>query len=294
MSIVLVSMMKKTLIFSIIILMVVIQGCIAIPIPVPEKEVISGKEIKGENVAFIKTGATTREEVIEKLGKPYSIIEDIRVISYKWEMLSAYVPWIIGGGYSASGGVLSVPSPKVFFVQFDENEHVIQFEIITQSPLETIRESAIRWVEKHPETSSHKRPEEYSALLIPRDKAMICVYRPGGFTDAPLLHAPAVFLDDTDNLLAELRKSTYVTAIVPTGIHSITVDSLPGSPRKYFSVQGEHITTLTIDVSAGRIYYIKLRITHGFGELKPILTLLSEEEAMSVLKELKYIGNLTK
>jgi len=34
--------------------------------------------------------------------------------------------------------------------------------------------------------------------------------------------------------------------------------------------------------------------TDWFGELKTILTLRSEEEARPELKELKYVGNLTK
>ena len=129
--------MKKLYACSLTILLLAVQACCAIPIPVPEKEMLSGTEMQGKDVVFIKSGITSRGEIVEKLGKPYAIIEELRIIAYKWEMLSGYMPWFIAGGYSGVGGVLTRGSNKVLFVAFDENDRVTRFEIITQSDIDS-------------------------------------------------------------------------------------------------------------------------------------------------------------
>ena len=91
----------------------------------------------------------------------------------------------------------------------------------------------------------------------------------------------------------KLKKSTYATAIVSPGVHEIIVDSVPRESAKRNIHNEGTIKMLSIDLSQGRAYYLDIRIPWGSGNLEPILTSRSEEEALSVLKDLKYVGNLT-
>jgi WD40 repeat protein len=71
---------------------VTFQGCI-----VPNVKPIKG----AEDVAPIKIGETTREQVVTILGEP-NVSADDRLLVYNWEK-SRYF-WVVGAGYSAVGG----------------------------------------------------------------------------------------------------------------------------------------------------------------------------------------------
>jgi hypothetical protein len=72
---------------------------------VPTKTIsVSGATGKKLDLEFIKVGATTREEVGQKLGWVDAGIKDDKLFLGHWADSSWVVAWAAGGGYSAAGG----------------------------------------------------------------------------------------------------------------------------------------------------------------------------------------------
>ena len=81
------------------------SGCIVVPVRVPTKTIsVSGATGKKLDLEFIKVGATTREEVGQKLGWVDAGIKDDKLFLGRWAHSSWGVAWAAGGGYSAAGG----------------------------------------------------------------------------------------------------------------------------------------------------------------------------------------------
>jgi hypothetical protein len=72
-------------------------GCLAIPIPQGYRNIETyGKKVEQTQLSFVVPGQTTKVEVIEKMGQPNLMLDDLGVMAYGWKMLVAYVPWAIG------------------------------------------------------------------------------------------------------------------------------------------------------------------------------------------------------
>lgn len=63
---------------------VVVAGCVALPIKIGEEEALAGRRIGPKDVAFLKPGITTRDEVVSKLGAPTFDLSDLGILSYVW------------------------------------------------------------------------------------------------------------------------------------------------------------------------------------------------------------------
>ena len=192
-------------------------GCVIIP--VPEQEVLSGRKITNENIAFIKEGVTSRSEVIQELGSPDIDFKDLRTIAYTWEVVGAYMPWFFGYGYSGAGGVEKIGKPYVLLIAFDKDELVSNFEIKQRWPLDTVKGHAVKWIEREG-LDVPEPPNSFDKLVIPKGQAVIYIYRPGGWSDGPVL--PEVKIDG--ELVAELQKGGYIAQILRSGFHTISVN----------------------------------------------------------------------
>jgi hypothetical protein len=81
------------------------SGCITVPVRVPTKTIsVSGETGKKLDLEFLKVGATTREDVGQKLGWVDTGIKDDKLFVGRWAESSWGVAWAAGGGYSAAGG----------------------------------------------------------------------------------------------------------------------------------------------------------------------------------------------
>jgi len=97
-------------------------GCIVVPVRVPTKTVsVSGAIGKKIDLEFIKVGATTREDVRQKLGWVDTGIKDDQLFVGRWAQSSWGVAWAAGGGYSAAGGWNRAWKTHNLVVDFDEN-----------------------------------------------------------------------------------------------------------------------------------------------------------------------------
>ncbi len=92
--------MKASRFFAIAFLYLTASSCIAIPLGT---QVLRGKAISEEEVAFIKPGVTTKSQVLEYLGNPDIVWENERVLAYEWVRGTAWFV-VAGGGRGGNGG----------------------------------------------------------------------------------------------------------------------------------------------------------------------------------------------
>lgn len=55
-----------------------------VPIKIGEEAALAGRRIGPEDVAFLKSGITTRDEVVSKLGASTFDLSDLGILSYVW------------------------------------------------------------------------------------------------------------------------------------------------------------------------------------------------------------------
>jgi hypothetical protein len=58
-----------------------------------ESKVLAGKPVTEEQLFFLKLQITTMQEVIEHLGNPNIIWENVRVFVYSWDMRQGILFW---------------------------------------------------------------------------------------------------------------------------------------------------------------------------------------------------------
>jgi len=270
-------MYSKSVIIVAMAFFFVLSGCAAVVVPTPENEVLSGRKITNENIAFIEQGVTSRNDVIQELGPPDMDFNDLQTIAYSWEVLDSYMPWVIAGG---GAGVEKIGKPYALLIAFDKDDNVLNFEIRERWPLDTLRGHALKWIER--EKLDVPEPTKFVISEVPKGKAVLYVYRPGGFGDAPLLHQPSVSVDG--RLVAELRKGGYIEKFLQSGLHTVSVDPDPNTNRRQWA---RPIRSFSFDALPDKAYYLKVRVKWGMGKLDPELTICPAEVAVPVLKDLK-------
>ncbi len=261
----------------------VLWGCASIIIPVSDGKALSGRKITAENTTFIKSGVTTRREVIQTLGQPDMDFKDLRIIAYSWNVLGAYVPWVVGTPGGGGAGIMEISDKYVLLIAFEKEDRVSRFEIKKLWPLDTIRDHVLKWTGREgidvPKPSTH-----VVGVEIPKDQAVLYIYRPGGWGDAPLLHQPVISVDE--KAVAELRKGEYISTVLQPGFHVVSVNPDP-NPTSPLRPEQRPVRTFSFDALPNTAYYLKIRVRWGLGALDPELTIYPAEDAVPVIKELR-------
>ena len=94
----------------------ILTACVVLPVPGPDSGVTD------EQLVPIEIGKTTPAEVKAALGKPDIIWETERVWVYE-EGPSGRILWIVGGGYTAAGGLIDL-GEDVVIMRFDEEGRI--------------------------------------------------------------------------------------------------------------------------------------------------------------------------
>lgn len=102
-------------------------GCVILPIPTNEDKVLSGTPVSEEQLAFLTPKVTTRQEVMERLGSPGLIWEDMRVFAYSWEKRQGILFWAMGGYTTGVAGMSDIAKHYLLLIQFDEQDRVERF-----------------------------------------------------------------------------------------------------------------------------------------------------------------------
>ena len=131
-------------------------GCVVIP--TPEHDLLAGRgEINETDIAFLKVGKTTREDVLLRFGEPDMVLHDQRTLAYHWKVAHGY--WFTGYGYSGAGGV--IPKDYLFMLEFDEQGCLKRFERSG-----TILSAAQTRLDKWSPSDSGKRPGKVPEIII--------------------------------------------------------------------------------------------------------------------------------
>jgi len=109
------------------------SGCIALPIPTPEHHanylgegpinIPTRGRIEKENLAFIVSGKTLKEEIILHLGEPDAVLKKEMAFAYNWEMTAGYLLVAVPGG----GAIGPIPRKHMLIIYFDDHNIVTSF-----------------------------------------------------------------------------------------------------------------------------------------------------------------------
>ena len=103
-------------------------GCVLIPTPAYKSDVLPTRQnLSPKDAQQIKTGVTSREEVLLRLGEPDATFGEGRRFVYLWGDIVAW--FFVGAGYSGTGGEVSRGS--MLEVDFDPSGIVCRREVRT-------------------------------------------------------------------------------------------------------------------------------------------------------------------
>lgn len=105
-----------------------VSGCVVIPLPQGEGEVTEGREITGAEGLAARLAGTPRDVLVTTLGEPQAIWEERGILVYAWDRVHLKLLWIIAGGMRAAGGTLDVPTHYVLLVALDDQGRVVRAE----------------------------------------------------------------------------------------------------------------------------------------------------------------------
>lgn len=88
-------MLKKRQYVLLIPVIIMIYGCVYIPIPEHGKSIIPDEVMR-----FLVPGKTTRADVLLRFGDPLQRLEEDRYFLYHWKTIEGY--WVFGYGYSGA------------------------------------------------------------------------------------------------------------------------------------------------------------------------------------------------
>ncbi len=134
-----------------------LASCVMLPIPTTESKVLAGKPVKEEQLSFLKPNITTKQDVIERLGSPNVIWEDVRVFAYNWDMRQGILFWAVGAYYSGGMGTMDIPKHYALLIQFDEQDRVQRFERRVRPSSQSYIDFLKEWV-KTPSPQSPQNP----------------------------------------------------------------------------------------------------------------------------------------
>jgi hypothetical protein len=189
--------------------------------------------------------------------------------------------WVIGYGYSGTGGVDDVHQSYVLLIAFDTNDRVVKVEKTTRWPWDSVSDHALKWAAGEGLVGA-TAPAPFAARAVPSEKALLYLYRDGGFTDRPDLMLPTPEVRVNGKLLGGLRRGEYRVLAVEPGATVVVADVLRSQSA---TLRYSPVTSLNVQTLPGKAHYVKLRVRHGWGDGSPVLTECPEEEALPLLKE---------
>ena len=111
-------------------------SCLVAPIPMRKRTIgPTGIKAKTVDLSFIQVGATSREEVFEKLGWIDTGLQNERVFLGRWTGSSYAWIWAVGGHYNGAAGGARVWGKKNLLLEFDQDSIVKEFRVVKDKSL---------------------------------------------------------------------------------------------------------------------------------------------------------------
>ena len=256
------------------------SGCVVAPIPSSEHEVLAGTQVTAAEVESFTPGMTTKAEVLAKLGNPYTVLEAPPILVYPWTTRWGTAPWLVALPGGGGGGVIDVPEHHVLLVALDDQDRVQLAEVSERSPVDSLREHAHRWAEKHG-LCGEQQPEPFAPRMIPPGQAVLYVYRLGSFVDLTNVFVAAIVWQGS--LLTELRRNEYAALILPPGSYTVFVSPDAKNPSSSYA---QKVASLTVQLQPEEAAFLRVSIPQGGGNVTPRLLLPAPEEALKELSGL--------
>ncbi len=254
-------------------ILVSVPGCIIIPMP--EHDLLAGRgKIGEEDIAFLKIGETSREDVVLRFGEPDVILFDQRILAYSWAVSVGYAAVFAPGGGGAPLG-----KHYLFMLEFDDEGKLRRGEINSSWLSQNLHKQAMKWFETL-DLAVSKAPPMLVGEMIPPGESALYIYREPGFWGS----GDPWELQVDRKAVGWLRKGKYLAITLTPGAHMVAVIILPPSLNKNLIGASLHFKALP-----GQTHYVSVQQPQWSPTPypDPVLTVRSEGEALPALKKLK-------
>ncbi|MDD2315836.1 MAG: hypothetical protein RBR01_05265 [Desulfobacterales bacterium] len=137
--------------------MLLMEGCIMVPVPTKQDRALAGKPVTEAQLSFLTPKITTMEEVVERLGNPNIIWEDARVFVYHWDMRQGILFWAVAG-QTAGAGMEDIPKHYLLLIRFDEQSRVVRFTRTARPLLQPLADFLQQWLQNSDDDSQPDTP----------------------------------------------------------------------------------------------------------------------------------------
>ena len=151
-------------------LALVLTGCVPFVAAIPSirRPVIEGKRFSSEEVAFVRLGVTTRQDITRTLGQPWAYYEDSQVMVYYGEQRV---------GFWAAGLVPLAPAPALvgdgeitrlhyLFVKLDPRDRVERLGFVKATHRTKTRDVVKKWEAERASNSEKGNGDDKSVSRI--------------------------------------------------------------------------------------------------------------------------------
>jgi len=272
-----------------------LSGCVVLPLPSDKSSpALVGHQPRPEELNFITAGVTTRDDLTAKLGMPPVELKGFKILAYPW--IALIRNWVV---IVPRGGVIAVPqtADNTLFVALGERNQVLKwgFDQRQKSDRFSIVAQARRWAESN-ELLLPPRQSGITNLALTEGQGAIVLHRItpaisglGFLGKAQYPESVGVAIDD--QFCAELLINEYVVIPVSAGSHQVLVHPVP--PYRFWpghpgwnSFSGIHASTVTLQVSANKTYFLETQATLEIGlEIVTSIVVRDESEARPRLAE---------
>jgi hypothetical protein len=269
-----------------------VPGCIAVPVPV-EPRVVEGQPFADSDLAFVQPGTTTRDDVIESIGKPMLSLTDQRILVYGLRKVDAVGGlWFIGAGYGAAGGLVEGESREALFFALDSHDIVIDWGRASVRRGETWLSAATGWSRSEGLEIEAAR-DQFIQETPTSEESLVYFYRPRDFQHILPLAPPAERLmlgvaeiadiRVDDELVGQIHWKSYALIRVRPGSHEFVVD-----PDTDYVVNPEiyQSETIRLAIEPDTVTFVDVGIKAGYGLIKPVLVQRPRNEAIAVIERL--------
>jgi hypothetical protein len=143
-------MKRRTFINFLLSAMLLLEGCVMVPVPTFNDKVLTGKPVTDEQLSFLAPNVTTMDDVIAGLGNPDIIWEDARVFVYIWDMRQGILFWATGAYYTGAAGMKDIAKHYLLLIQFDEQHKVLRYDRATRPLSQPCADFLTEWLQNSP------------------------------------------------------------------------------------------------------------------------------------------------
>jgi hypothetical protein len=249
-------------------------GCVIIPLP--EHGLLYGRgKIEEADIAFLKIGETSREDVVLRFGQPDVILFDQRILAYSWAVSVGY--WAVAGGGNAAVGAF--PKHYLLMLEFNDEGRLRRAEMASSWLRQNLHKEALKWFETL-DLAVSKAPPMLVGEVIPPGESAFYIYRETSFWDRGKV--PWEVRVDR-KAVGWLRKGEYIAITLAPGAHVVAV--IISTPSLNENLVGASINFKALP---GQAHYVSVEQPQWsptpFPD--PVLTVRSEGEALPMLKKM--------